>query len=108
MIERDYGHIVGIASMAAIYTIPFEIIYCATKCGVRGLHSALYDELCVFGKDKNIKLSTVYPGYVNTRKQLIDALDPNVPRIEPEVAAKKNRQRNSTQQTKHSRSVVSR
>jgi len=89
MIERDSGHVVGIASLAAKFTIPFAVSYCTTKFGLSGLYSSLYDELCVLGKDKSIKTSTVYAGFINTQKQLGEVIDPNIPMMEPEKAAEK-------------------
>jgi len=88
MIERDYGHIVGVSSLTAIATLPLMVCYSTTKSGVRGLYSALYDELCMFEKDKSIRVSTLYPGFVNTQMKLSEVIGSNMPKIEPDAAAK--------------------
>lgn len=90
MIERKRGHIVGISSMGGKITIPLAIGYCATKFGVRGFMNALYDELCLYDQDEFINLTTVYPAFINTRKELSDVLDQTkemTPRMTPEFVA---------------------
>jgi all-trans-retinol dehydrogenase (NAD+) len=76
MIERKRGHIVAISSMGGQVTFPPAITYCASKFGVRGFMSALYDELCMKDHDELIKLTTVYPSFINTRKELTEILSP--------------------------------
>lgn len=51
--------------------------------------SALFDELCLFEQDDFIKTTTVYPTFVNTRKELGEKLEQAgvLPRLEPEHAA---------------------
>lgn len=91
MIERKRGHIVGISSMAGKTTFPCAIAYGASKHGVTGFMNALYDELCVFNHDEYVKLTTVFPSFINTRKQLGDILDKIeefTPRMTPEYVAK--------------------
>lgn len=50
--------------------------------------SALFDELCLFDQDF-IQTTTVYPTFINTRKELSDFLDKSggIPRFEPNYAA---------------------
>lgn len=51
---------------------------------------ALYDDLCVENQDEFIKLSTVYPYFINTRKELgdiLDILEDPTPRLTPEFVA---------------------
>lgn len=88
MIKRRRGHVVAISSFAGKLTIPCAVAYCATKFGLTGFMDALYDELCLFGQDF-IKTTTVFPTFVNTRKQLGDKLKQAgvLLRIEPENAA---------------------
>lgn len=92
MIDRKRGHIVGISSLAGKVAVPLGISYTATKFGVRGFMSALYDELCTFDHDEFIKTTTVFPSFVNTRKELGDVLD-NITemtaRMPPSYVAKK-------------------
>jgi all-trans-retinol dehydrogenase (NAD+) len=92
MIDRKNGKIVAIASLAARFTIPLATIYSATKYGVDGFMESLFDDLCLDGHDKFIKLTTVYPYFINTRKELcdtMDEIDDFVPRMSPEFVANK-------------------
>lgn len=75
MIERKRGKIISICSMTAVNTIPSAVVYSATKYGVKGFMSALYDELCLNDHEKFINLTTVFPDFINTRKDLIDVLE---------------------------------
>lgn len=75
MIERKRGHIVGVSSLAGKIALPLGIAYTATKFGVRGFMAALYDELCAFNHDEYVKVTAVFPSFVNTRKDLADVLD---------------------------------
>ncbi|CAO1430886.1 unnamed protein product [Diamesa tonsa] len=75
MIERKRGHIMATCSLLAKVTYPMATVYCATKYGVDGFMNALYDELCVKDQDDFIKLTTAYPNFINTRKDLADMLD---------------------------------
>ena len=75
MIERQRGHIMAISSISAYIAIPRAISYTATKFAVRGFMSALYDELCIDKNDKFVNLTTVYPSFINTRKELADIVD---------------------------------
>jgi len=86
MIERKRGHIVAIASASAKTTFPYAVAYCTTKFGIDGFMRALYDELCANKQDDFIKLSTVFPYFINTRQELSDMLDAIgdiLPRLSP-------------------------
>ena len=51
---------------------------------------ALHDELCIDDSDKFIKTTTVYPWFINTRKELSDHLDSKnemAPRMSAEYVA---------------------
>lgn len=51
---------------------------------------ALYDELCVLEVDKFVCTTTVYPSFINTRKELSDVLDQTKemsPRMSPQYVA---------------------
>lgn len=37
--------------------------------------SALYDELCIDNSDEFVKITTAYPHFMNTRKELSDVMD---------------------------------
>lgn len=70
MVSQNYGKIISICSMSAINSLPFGATYSATKYGVDGFMNALFDELCVLGLEKKIKLTTIFPDFVTTRKEL--------------------------------------
>ena len=90
MIERKRGHIMATCSLLGKITYPMATAYCATKYGVDGFMNALYDELCVKDQDEFIKLTTAYPNFINTRKDLSDMLEKLgevAPRMTPDYAA---------------------
>lgn len=92
MIAKRRGKVVAIASLSAKATFPMATVYCSTKYGVDGLMEALFDDLCQDDLEDSIKLTTVYPYYINTRKELadmIDEIDDIVPRMTPKFAANK-------------------
>lgn len=70
MIARKSGHIVGISSIMGYESTCRAICYSSTKFAVRGLMDGLY-ELSRLDK-LNIKVTTVFPPLVNTRKDFID------------------------------------
>lgn len=90
MIERKRGHIVAISSIFGKFTFPMTGVYSASKFGVRGFMSALFDELCAFDIEDSIKLTTVFPAFINTQKELADLLTHTkelAPRLTPEYVA---------------------
>ncbi|XP_058054791.1 17-beta-hydroxysteroid dehydrogenase 13-like [Anopheles bellator] len=74
MIERKRGHIVAIASVASYLPIERMIAYAASKYGVRGLMGSFASELHSEGVDDVVKTTTVYPCFIKTRHELMDAL----------------------------------
>lgn len=70
MIVRRRGHIVAIASMIAFYPCGRAITYTTTKCAVKGFMEALNQE--IREERYNIKTLTVFPHFINTRKEVID------------------------------------
>lgn len=58
----QYGHIINIASTAALEGMPQVSAYCATKWAVKGLSESLFREV----RDFRIKVTCVYPGSVKT------------------------------------------
>jgi short-subunit dehydrogenase len=62
MKAAQYGHIINIASTAALEGMPQVSAYCATKWAVRGLSESLFREV----RDYRIKVTCVYPGSVKT------------------------------------------
>lgn len=92
MIRRKRGKIVSISSMAAKVTMPVLSVYSATKYGVDGFMESMFDELCIDGYDEFIKLTTVYPYFILTNRDVenfLNKLKDPYPRNLPEKVAQK-------------------
>ncbi|BBX20112.1 short-chain dehydrogenase [Mycolicibacterium duvalii] len=83
MLERERGHIVNIASMAAKVTTPGMSVYCATKYAVAALSRAVRAEIA----SSAVTVSTVMPTAVHTELTAGVALD-LLPTREPEDIAR--------------------
>ncbi|KZC13668.1 Estradiol 17-beta-dehydrogenase 11 [Dufourea novaeangliae] len=66
MIKNKKGHIVCLSSMCGIYGVSEKVAYCSSKFAVRGLMEGLYEELRLDPDTANIRLTTIYPFYVDT------------------------------------------
>ncbi|MBU2492062.1 MAG: SDR family oxidoreductase [Bacteroidetes bacterium] len=62
MIKRGSGHVINLGSTAGHMSYANGGVYCATKFGIRAISDALRIELL----DKNIRVSSVDPGAVET------------------------------------------
>lgn len=62
MYQRKSGHIINLGSIAGIFAYANGAAYCATKAAVHAYTRALREE-CI---EKNIKVSEILPGAVNT------------------------------------------
>ena len=62
MISQNSGHIINIGSTAGMYSYANGAVYCATKVAVRFLS----DGIRIDTIDKNIKVTTIQPGIVET------------------------------------------
>jgi len=62
MKKHSYGHIVNIASTAALEGMAQVSAYCATKWAVKGLSESLFREV----RDFKIKVTCIYPGSTKT------------------------------------------
>jgi short-subunit dehydrogenase len=82
MLERDHGHIVNVASMAAKVTTPGISVYSATKYAVAALSRAVRSEIA----GTAVTLSTVFPTAVHTELTSGVALD-WLPTRQPEQVA---------------------
>ncbi|KAG5685005.1 hypothetical protein PVAND_014208 [Polypedilum vanderplanki] len=90
MIERKRGRIVSVCSTTAFTPIPSTTVYSGTKWGLRGFMNCLNAELLLNNQDKFIKTTTVFPEFMNTRKELTDVLDKinfKLSRLNPERVA---------------------
>ncbi|XP_053996608.1 short-chain dehydrogenase/reductase family 16C member 6-like isoform X1 [Hylaeus anthracinus] len=66
MIQNGKGHIVCLSSMCGIYGVSEKVTYCSSKFAVRGLMEGLNEELRLDPKTADIRLTTIYPFYVDT------------------------------------------
>ncbi len=73
MKKQESGHIVNIASTAAIEGYPQVSGYCGTKFAVKGMSQSMYKEMRDFG----IKVTCVYPGSVKTDFFRNSAIEPH-------------------------------
>lgn len=90
MIERGYGRILNVASIAAFQPIPKLAVYAATKAFVLSLTEAMSEEL----KGTGVRVTALCPGLTNT--EMVDEVKPeegilaNIPSfllMEPEQVA---------------------
>lgn len=82
MLQRNYGHIVNISSMAGKMSVPGAAVYTASKFGVASLSRAVRSEI----SDSKVTITTVLPSAVKT--ELTEGLDiSGVPKASPEDIA---------------------
>ncbi len=62
MVERENGHIINIGSIAGLESYPKGSVYCATKSAVESIAKSLKMDVV----DKNIRVSNIEPGMVET------------------------------------------
>jgi 3-hydroxybutyrate dehydrogenase len=70
MIQRGWGRVINVASVAGKVGYPYVTAYCASKHGVIGLTRALAMEVAT----KGVTVNAVCPGYVDT-KMTTDAIE---------------------------------
>jgi len=80
--EQDSGAIINISSIAGQMTYKGGEIYCATKFAVRAYSNCLFESV----REKNIKVTCIYPGFVNTEMGREENLDESK-MIQPEDIA---------------------
>lgn len=97
LIASDDGHLVLMASIAAIVGVPYQALYSATKWFVAGLGESIRQELRAEGH-RHVGVTIVHPGIVDTGF-FVDAKAPHLlPIIQPDrvvdrivAAIRKNR-----------------
>jgi NADP-dependent 3-hydroxy acid dehydrogenase YdfG len=67
MVKKENGHIINIGSTAGHEVYAYGNVYCATKFAVKGLTRAIRVDLL----DKNIKVTSVDPGMVETEFAMV-------------------------------------
>lgn len=67
MVKRGFGHIINIGSIAGHEVYPMGNVYCATKFAVNALTKGMRIDLL----EKNIRVTTVDPGIVETEFSLV-------------------------------------
>jgi short-subunit dehydrogenase len=87
MLERGYGRIVNVSSVAAVLSSPGEAAYDASKAALSSFSEAMTIDLW----DTGVKVLVVYPGVVDTELFTIPDNDPLIPGVDSipvsEVAA---------------------
>jgi NADP-dependent 3-hydroxy acid dehydrogenase YdfG len=84
MKKNKSGHIINIASIAALQGLPEGTGYCASKFAVRGFSQSLFKE----ARPHNVKVSCVFPGSVKTNFfKNYEAITPNDDMMKPEDIA---------------------
>ncbi|KAK7069905.1 hypothetical protein SK128_019684 [Halocaridina rubra] len=66
MLERKSGHIIAVGSVQSKLAIPYRSCYTASKHALQGFFDSLRAEVAY----KNIKVSTINPGYIATQLSL--------------------------------------
>ncbi|MBS3731299.1 MAG: SDR family NAD(P)-dependent oxidoreductase, partial [Desulfobacterales bacterium] len=61
-LDKGGGHVVGVSSVAALRGMPKSSSYCASKAGIAVYLEALRAEAL----RKNIHVTVLYPGYIDT------------------------------------------
>ena len=69
MIEREFGRIVNVASIAALRARPMSIAYAVSKAGMVALTKSLAEAVAPF----NIRVNAVAPGLIDT--EILDDVD---------------------------------
>jgi len=68
-LEQGHGHIVNVSSISGRVPLPGGSAYAATKYAVTGLSQSMFQEL----RDHGIKVTTVYPGSVDSASERHDS-----------------------------------
>jgi len=80
MIEQGRGHIINISSISGKVPLPGGSAYAASKYAVTGFSQSLFQEV----RDHGIKVTTIYPGSVDTQSHRHDANADHSWKVTPE------------------------
>lgn len=83
MIDRGWGRVVNISSVAAPLSSPGEAAYDASKAAL----SAFSESMAVDLWDTGVKVTVVYPGVVDTDLFTLPDNDPSIAAVEPVTVA---------------------
>jgi short-subunit dehydrogenase len=84
MLARRGGQIVALSSLAGCRGMPFSAAYSASKAALAAYLESLRPAL----RRRGIAVTTVFPGFVRTPLMQSAAVQPPVPMLEPEQAAR--------------------
>ncbi len=84
MLARGRGHIVALSSLAGCRGMPFSAAYCASKAALSNYLESLRPSL----RHRGIVITTVLPGFVRTPLMAGALVQPPIPMMEPEAAAR--------------------
>lgn len=107
MRAQNEGRIITISSLAAVFYLPFQGFYSATKAAVTALFNALQLEVKPF----NIKITTIMPGDIKTdftanREKNEDELEAYRARMEKSVAVMERDEQNGMSPSRIAREVL--
>lgn len=78
--EQRHGHIINVSSISGKVPLPGGSGYAATKFAVTGFSQSLFHEV----RDYNIKVTTIYPGSVDSESHRHDASADHGWKVKPE------------------------
>jgi short-subunit dehydrogenase len=84
MLARGGGQIVALSSLAGCRGMPFSAAYCASKAALSNYLESLRPSL----RRRGIAVTTVLPGFVRTPLMAGALVQPPIPMMEPEAAAR--------------------
>lgn len=80
MVQQGHGHLINLSSIAGKVPLPGGSAYAATKFAVTGLSQSLFQELRAYG----IKVTTIYPGSIDTASHRHDPGEDHAWKVTPE------------------------
>ncbi|KIW11019.1 hypothetical protein PV08_10318 [Exophiala spinifera] len=88
MIQKDHGHIVTVASLAAHVPRTANVTYASSKAAALAFHEGLGQELAVYYGAKRVRTTVVLPSFIRTPMiQHLVAHGLKAPMVEPDLVA---------------------